>query len=266
MGDDAINRANDKAYLVLESAKYCSESKRFTYENYVLIFEKNMCILSRNNEEIRDTRAVQKFLSGIEFPWFVAGKYFVTGLDAHKNDFAKTMEYLASFVQHGKGRVRNISAFHAQGSSGRRHGGIFGHGGRSGGGSGGRGGRGGCGCGIGRGPKPNISARSNTDQEWYRISYDEKGKVFALHNKAEPRMINEIDISEFSVDKIAKIAAGQNDGLGAAGEKDIPSNLMTGKTCGSVLSCCSVVSGLRLIWESIKCGYTTGTRRVAIRG
>ena len=37
----------------------------FTYETYVLIFDKNMRILYSNNEEMRDDREVQKFLSGI---------------------------------------------------------------------------------------------------------------------------------------------------------------------------------------------------------
>ena len=80
----------------MEAAKYYVTSLRFTYETYVLIFEKNMLILSRYNEEIRDARVVQKFLPGIECPWFAAGKDFVTVPDAHKNDFAKTMAYLAS--------------------------------------------------------------------------------------------------------------------------------------------------------------------------
>ena len=62
MGDNAINRAKDKTYSVLESDKYCGKSQGFTYETYVLIFENNIRILSRNNEEMRDTRSVQKFL------------------------------------------------------------------------------------------------------------------------------------------------------------------------------------------------------------
>ena len=62
MGDDVINRAEYKAYLALEVAKYCGKSKKFTYKTYVLIFQKNMCILSKNDEEMQDARAVQKFL------------------------------------------------------------------------------------------------------------------------------------------------------------------------------------------------------------
>ena len=38
MGDNSINRANDKAYLALGAAKYCRKLQRFTYETYVLIF------------------------------------------------------------------------------------------------------------------------------------------------------------------------------------------------------------------------------------
>ena len=49
MGYNAINRAKEKSYLKSESDKYCSKLKRFTYETYVLIFDKNMRILSRNN-------------------------------------------------------------------------------------------------------------------------------------------------------------------------------------------------------------------------
>ena len=123
MADYAINRAKYKAYSALKAAKYHGESQRFTYETYFLIFEKNMRILSRNNEEIRDAISFQKFLPGIECPWFAAGTYFVTGSDAHKNYFEKTVAYLDSFVQHGKGGGRKISSFHAQGSSGGRHGG-----------------------------------------------------------------------------------------------------------------------------------------------
>ena len=72
-----------------------------------------MSILSRNNEEIRDARAVQKFLLGIKRTWFVSGKASVIGSDAHKNAFTKTTSYLASFLQHGKGGGQKISAFHA---------------------------------------------------------------------------------------------------------------------------------------------------------
>ena len=146
MGDDAINRAKDKAYTALETAKYRGDSQRFSYETYVLIFEKNMRLLSSNNEEMPDTKAVQNFLTGIEFPRFAAVKAFVNGSDAHKNDFAKTTAYLASFVQHSKGGGCKISAFHATGDGGR-HGGRFGHGGSGKGGRGGRGGRSGRGGG-----------------------------------------------------------------------------------------------------------------------
>ena len=134
MADYAINRAKYKAYSALKAAKYHGESQRFTYETYVLIFENSIRILSRNNEEMWDSIAVQKFLPGIKYPWFAAGKAFVTGLDAHKNYFVKTTAYLASFVQHGKGGGRKISGFHAQGSGGRRHRGCLGRGVRSRGG------------------------------------------------------------------------------------------------------------------------------------
>ena len=85
-----------------------------------------------------DSIAVQKFLPGIKYPWFAAGKAFVTGLDSHKNDFAKALAYLASFLQHDKGGGRKISGFYAQGSVGERHGGCFGRGGRNIGGCNGR--------------------------------------------------------------------------------------------------------------------------------
>ena len=87
-----------------------------------------MGLLSRNNEEMWYAREVQKFLSGIQCTWFSACKAFVTSSDAHKNNFAKMTAYLDSFVEHGKGGGRKISAFHAQGSGGGRHRGQFGHG------------------------------------------------------------------------------------------------------------------------------------------
>ena len=80
---------------------------------------------------MRYARAVQKFLLGIKCLWFVSGKSFVTGLYAHKNDFAKSLAYLANFAQHGKGGGQNISLFHAQGSGSGHHGGHFGCGGIS---------------------------------------------------------------------------------------------------------------------------------------
>ena len=110
----------------MEAAKYCGESQRFTYKTYVLIFEKDMRILSRNDEEMWDTRAVQRFLLGIKCHWFTVGKAFVTGSDSHKNNFAKTMVYLANFVQHGKGEGQKFSAVYAQISGGGLHGGRFG--------------------------------------------------------------------------------------------------------------------------------------------
>ena len=118
----------------MEAAKYRGKSQHFTYETYVLIFENSIRILSRNNEEMWDSRAVQKFLPGIKYPWFAAGKAFVTGLDAHKNDFVKTTAYLDSFVQHGKGGGQKISELHAQGSGGGRHRVCLGRGVRSRGG------------------------------------------------------------------------------------------------------------------------------------
>ena len=62
----------------MEAAKYRGKSQHFTYETYVLIFEKNMRILSGNNEEMWDARAVHNLPSGIECPWFASGKAFVT--------------------------------------------------------------------------------------------------------------------------------------------------------------------------------------------
>ena len=50
MGDGTINWEKDKACSALEADKYCGKSQRFTYETYVLIFDKNMRILSKNNE------------------------------------------------------------------------------------------------------------------------------------------------------------------------------------------------------------------------
>ena len=160
MGDNKITATNKKAYLALEAAKYCGKLQCYIYETYVLIFEKNMRILSRNIGEMWDARVVQMSLSGIECPWFSTGKDFVTGSYAHKNDFSKTTTYLASFVQRVKGGGQNIFAFHAQGSDGRRHGGRFGCCGCVRGGCNGRGGQGGHGCGGGRGSKPDIVSRS----------------------------------------------------------------------------------------------------------
>ena len=61
-------KTNPISSFFLEAAKYRGESQHFTYETYVLVFEKNMRILSSNIEEMRDARSVQKFLSGIECP------------------------------------------------------------------------------------------------------------------------------------------------------------------------------------------------------
>ena len=84
----------------------------------------------------------------------------MNGSDAHKNNFTKTTEYLASFVQHGKGRGRKISAFHAQDSIYGRHGGCFGRDGRVREGHNGKGGQCGRGGSGGREAKSDISARS----------------------------------------------------------------------------------------------------------
>ena len=153
---------------------------------------------------MRDSRAVHKFLPGNNFPWFAAGKDFVNGSDAHKNDFPKMTAYLASFVQHGKGRGQKFSAFHSQSSGGRRHGGRFS---RGRGGCGFRGVRGGRGGGGSRGAKPYISTISYNDKERALLSYDEKGKVFALRNKYEPRKINAVEILESSIAMIFNISA-----------------------------------------------------------
>ena len=133
----------------------------------------------------------------------------MTGLDAHNNDFAKTTAYLASFVQHGEGRGRKISAFHAQGSCGGRHGGQFGRGSRSRGSCNGRGGLSGRGDGSGRGAKTDISARPYTDQEWALLRYNDKGKLFALRNKVELRKVDAAEISRIMVPEIGTIILGK---------------------------------------------------------
>ena len=79
------------------------------------------------------------------------------------------------------------------------------------------------------------------------ISYDYKVEVYALRNKSEPHKFNAVKILELSNTMIAKIAAGQNSGLKAVGEKYSPGNFMIGKNCGSILRCCSMVSGPRNI-------------------
>ena len=217
----------------MEAARYRGESQHFTYEIYVLIFQKNMRILSSNNEAMLDSRSAQKFLLGIKFSWFAAGKYFVTILDAHQNDFAKTTAYLASFVQRGKGGGQKIYAFHAQGSVGGRHRRRFGCSGRGRGGRNRRGVHGVRGGSGDRGGKPDIAAISYTYQEWALLRYDYKGKVFALRDKAKPRKINAVEISEASISKIAKIADRQKYGSAVTGEKQSPGNRMTGKIHGS---------------------------------
>ena len=62
MSGNAVNRSNEKAYLTSEAAKYHVKPQHFTYDSYVLIFYKNMRILSGNNEEMWDAVVVQKFL------------------------------------------------------------------------------------------------------------------------------------------------------------------------------------------------------------
>ena len=79
------------------------------------------------------------------------------------------------------------------------------------------------------------------------ISYDYKVEVYALRNKSEPHKFNAVKILELSNAMIAKIAAGQNSGLKAVGEKYSPGNCMIGKNCGSILRCCSMVSDPRNI-------------------
>ena len=62
-----------------------------------------MRIISRNNKENWDARAVQNFLLVIKWSWFASGKAFVTVSYAHKNGFAKMTAYLPRFVQYVKG-------------------------------------------------------------------------------------------------------------------------------------------------------------------
>ena len=156
----------------------------------------------------------------------------MTGLDAHKNDFSKTIVYLESFVQHGNGRSQNIFAFNSQGSGGGRHRRRFGHGVRGRGGRNCREGRSRHGGSGGRGAKPNISSRQYINQEWALLSCDKKGKVFTLSDKYEPRNTNAVKISESSITKITTIVSVQNSCSAAAGEIESPGNHMTGKTCG----------------------------------
>ena len=110
MGDDAMNRAKEQAYVAIDAAKYRGESPNFSFEIYCLIYEKNMRILERNGEAMPQGRAVQKFMKGIEPAWFTAGKAFINSLDAHKNNFPKAVSYLASYVKHPQGGMRHISS------------------------------------------------------------------------------------------------------------------------------------------------------------
>ena len=86
-----------------------------------------------------------------------SSKDFVTGLDAHNNNFSKMTAYLASFVQYGRGGGQKISSFHAQGCGGGRPRGSFGCGGHRRGGRNCRGGQGGRGGSCDRGAKPDIA-------------------------------------------------------------------------------------------------------------
>ena len=104
MGEIEINRAKEKDYPKMEAAKYHSELQSFTYESCVLIFENNMHRLSRNNEEMRDARADQKFLLGIKWTWFAAGKFFVTSSDAHKNYLRENNRIFGQFCTTWQGR------------------------------------------------------------------------------------------------------------------------------------------------------------------
>ena len=64
--------------------------------------------------------------------------------------------------------------------------------------------------------KPDIDARSYTEQEWAHMSYDEKGKVYYLCNESKPCKINAVKILEESITNIANIEAGHNAGSEAA--------------------------------------------------
>ena len=74
----------------------------------------NLRILYRNEEEMTYSRAVQKFIIGIECPLFLAGKDYIWVSDSHKNDFAKATSYLASFIRHSKDVYQQILGFNTR--------------------------------------------------------------------------------------------------------------------------------------------------------
>ena len=128
-----------------------------------------------------ESRFLQKFINGVELPWFAAGKAYIWGSYANKNDFVKETLYLSSFLKHGKGGGRKISVFNTRYNIG------------------GRVKRSGLGCGQGcrlfivvwgghggRGYKspgkyPKTSGmKLYTDQEWLMLLWEDKKNIFDL--------------------------------------------------------------------------------------
>jgi hypothetical protein len=203
------------AYAKIATAKYSGQSKHFTLDQYVQIHQSTHNTLTDLEEPIPETKKVTDFLAGITDPRLNTPKDLILGDPAKINNFETCQQYLktVSFMEANQDILqRNISGM--TGGGGKRQ--------HNGGKQGGKNGR------------NNLANRSYTNEEWKKLSKEQRAKIRAMHAaKKQKNDGNKHGGAGESHSKVSSIAQGSGDGSsqGASlGPGTAPANQMDAAT------------------------------------
>jgi hypothetical protein len=169
------SRSKQAAYVILASSTYDGERKHHSFEMFINKLTSAYQDLSDYKEDVAEGKKVRDFLEAIKTPALDAGKAQVIANPNTYNTLESVTNYLAHFVKSQSTMQRKVAAVDRGGR---------GDGGRGRGRGRGPGGRGGRGRGRGgRCPKPTVSARNFSDEEWPQFSGEEQAEVVRLRDE-----------------------------------------------------------------------------------
>lgn len=196
-GDAMQTRSKQECYDSIAKATYQGPKRTFDFSSYVAIHQQAHQDLTRLGEPIPENKKVRDFLQGITDPQCQNIKLNVLSNPFFMNDFAQTINYMASAIdmitKNTSTSSRQISETKSSVTNSGR--GSQGRGGRGHGRGRGRGrGRGGRGRGNSNNQSSNNSTSTNDSrsitrgysrEEWQSLSQQQKNKIYRERERLE---------------------------------------------------------------------------------
>jgi len=166
-GTSAVQSRKAAAYAKIATARFNRQKRTFTFDNYVEVHQGAHNTLLDLNEPVLETKKVTDFLAGITDPRLSKAKDLILGDALRLQDFESCQQYLKTLIYNKtteEKHERQVSGIR-QGSKtpsykGRHIGGEDEH----------------------SSPKDkSITARTYTQEEWSKLTNEERAKVKQLH-------------------------------------------------------------------------------------